>query len=82
MRFIEQRKVELLHIVSTEMTKKTQSLKNQITNCEEKAYKAKGLIEYSMEVLREADPSSFLLVRSGNMHAEPWNLLNIMNLSF
>ena len=61
-RFIEEKKVELLHIVTTEMNKKIKNLNNQIKECEGKAREAKGLIEYSMEVLREVDPSSFLLV--------------------
>ena len=62
-RFIEEKKIELLQVVTTEMNKKIKNLNNQIKDCEEKAYEAKGLIEYSMEVLREVDPSSFLLVR-------------------
>ena len=61
-RFVEQKKAELLNIVSSKMTKKIQNLKNQINSCEEKASKAKGLIEFSLEVLREVEPSAFLLV--------------------
>ena len=62
-RFIEEKKVELLQVVTTEVNKKIKNLNNQIKDCEGKAHEAKGLIEYSMEVLREVDPSSFLLVR-------------------
>jgi tripartite motif-containing protein 9/67 len=62
-RFIEEKKIELLQVVTTEINKKIKNLNNQIKDCEGKAYEAKGLIEYTMEVLREVDPSSFLLVR-------------------
>lgn len=80
-RFIEQRKVELLQVVSTEMTKKIHTLKNQINLCEGKARQAKGLIEYTLEVLREVDPSSFLLVRSGES-VLPDNSTNYIQVPF
>lgn len=63
-RFIEEKKLELLKTVTTEINKKIKNLTNQIKDCEGKACRAKGLIEYTMVVLKELDPSSFLLVRT------------------
>ena len=61
--FIQQRKVELIEAITTEMNSKTQKTKEQIKACEEKGEKVAGVLQYAHECLQGTDAASFLLVR-------------------
>ena len=61
--FIQQRKVELIEAITTEMNSKIQKVKEQMKSCDKKVQNVAGLIQYANECLQETDAASFLLVR-------------------
>ena len=63
--FIQQRKVELIEAITTEMNSKIQIIKEQMKSCDKKFQNVAGLIQYANECLKETDAASFLLVRIG-----------------
>ena len=61
--FIQQRKVELIDAITTEMNSKIQKVKEQIKGCEKKGQSVAGVLQYAHECLQGTDAASFLLVR-------------------
>lgn len=61
---IQQRKVELIEAITTEMNSKIQKVKDQMKACDKKFLSIAGLLQYGSECLQETDAASFLLVRT------------------
>lgn len=61
---IHQRKQELLDFVSAERDMKIKILKDQAHSCTSHLQKTTSLLYFCVEVLKEADPASFLQVNS------------------
>ncbi|XP_077995691.1 E3 ubiquitin-protein ligase TRIM9-like [Glandiceps talaboti] len=59
---IKQRKEQLLSDVAHERDFKVKMVKDHISECTSKVRQTTGLLEYSIEVMKETDPASFLLV--------------------
>ena len=62
--FIQQRKVELIDAITTEMNSKIQKVKEQVKACDKKFQSVAGLLQYANECLQGTDAASFLLVRT------------------
>lgn len=62
--FIQERKVELIEAITTEMNSKIQKVKEQMKSCDKKYQSISGLLQYGNECLQETDAASFLLVRT------------------
>lgn len=73
--FIQQRKVELIEAITTEMNSKTQKIKEQIKACEEKGKKVAGVLQYAHECLEGTDAASFLLV-ANSLNGRILNVVN------
>nr|XP_002741117.1 PREDICTED: E3 ubiquitin-protein ligase TRIM9-like [Saccoglossus kowalevskii] len=62
MEAIKQRKEQLLSDVNHERDFKIKMVKDHIGQCTGKVRQTNGLLEFSIEVMKETDPASFLLV--------------------
>lgn len=62
--FIQQRKVELIEAITTEMNSKIQKVKEQVKACDKKSQGVAGLLQYASECLQGTDAASFLLVNT------------------
>ena len=60
--FIQQRKVELIEAITTEMNSKIQKVQEQVKTCDKKFHGVTGLLQYANECLQGTDAASFLLV--------------------
>ena len=61
---LEARKQELLSNIQEERDQKMRIFREQVAHCTQKLQKTTGLLQFSIEVLKESDPSAFLQVRS------------------
>ncbi|ESO09821.1 hypothetical protein HELRODRAFT_117052 [Helobdella robusta] len=61
---IKQHKRKLLSTIQSEKSQKLQTFKNQMVQCSGKVQKTTGLLQFSIEVLKENDPVSFLQISS------------------
>ncbi len=60
---IEEKKTELIGAIREERDSKQALLKDQIHQCTSKLTRSTGLIQFSIEMLKESDSLAFLLVR-------------------
>ncbi|XP_071505864.1 E3 ubiquitin-protein ligase TRIM9-like [Diadema antillarum] len=75
---VQKRKEQLILQVQREKEFKTKMLKNHIGQCSSKLKQTTGLLEYSIEVMKEGDPAAFLmvseaLVQRAQMSEESWD---------
>ncbi len=61
---LEARKQELLSNIQEERDQKMRVFREQVAHCTQKLQKTTGLLQFSIEVLKESDPSAFLQVRT------------------
>lgn len=73
--FIQQRKVELIEAITTEMNSKIQKVKEQVKSCDKKFQSVAGLLQYANECLQGTDAASFLLV-ANSLNARIVSLVN------
>ncbi|XP_071834584.1 E3 ubiquitin-protein ligase TRIM9-like isoform X2 [Apostichopus japonicus] len=59
---IQRRKEQLIHQVQREKDFKTKMVRNHINQCSGKLKQTSTLLEFSIEIMKESDPASFLLV--------------------
>ena len=67
--FIQQRKVELIDAITTEMNSKIQKVKEQMKTCDKKFQSVAGLLQYGNECLQGTDAASFLLVSAFKIYS-------------
>ncbi|XP_041467908.1 E3 ubiquitin-protein ligase TRIM9-like isoform X3 [Lytechinus variegatus] len=75
---VQKRRDQLILQVHREKEFKTKMLKNHIGQCSGKLKQTTGLLEYSIEVMKEGDPAAFLmvsgaLVQRAQMSEESWD---------
>jgi len=63
MEAIRRRHVELLSSVRQQRTRKQQAFSEGLADCTQKLHRTTGLLQFGVEVLKEADTAAFLLVR-------------------
>lgn len=59
---LEARKTQLLEDVRTERDRKHGVLRDQVNHCTSQLQRTTGLLQFSIEVLKEVDPAAFLQV--------------------
>ena len=59
---LRQRKQQLLDGVKNERTRKENFFKERLTHCASRVQKTTGVLQFSIEVLKESDPTAFLQV--------------------
>lgn len=59
---IRWRQQQLVASVRRERALKQQAFRDQVTQCTAKLHKTTGLLQYSVEVMKETDPTAFLQV--------------------
>ena len=59
---VKLRKQQLLEHIQQERARKQRTFKEQVTQCTAKVHKTTSLLQFSIEVLKEADPGAFLQV--------------------
>ncbi len=61
---IKTRKQQLMSNIQEERERKLRIFKEQIAQCTQKLQRTTGLLQFSIEVLKEGDPSAYLQVRT------------------
>ena len=59
---IKQRKKELIGQINLEKKQKQQIFREQVNHCTQVLQKTTGLLQFSIEVLKENDPAAYLQV--------------------
>ena len=59
---IRRRRVELLASVRQQKTRKQQTFSQRLADSTQRLHRTTGLIQFGVEVLKESDPTAFLLV--------------------
>ena len=59
---IKRRQQQLVAHVRRERASKQQSYRDQVSQCTAKVHRTTGLLQYSVEVMKEPDPTAFLQV--------------------
>ena len=72
MEALETRKQQLLSSIAEERDVKTRRLREQVAHCSGKLQRATGLLQFSIELLKEADASAFLQVRKSFYKCRMW----------
>ena len=62
---IKTRRQQLLENVRHEQQHKQRVFKEQVSHCTQRLQRTTGLLQFSIEVLKESDPSAFLQVGAG-----------------
>ena len=60
---VRRRKEQLLTNIKQEKEHKKRIYRDQINHCTARLQHSTGLLQFSIEVLKESDPAAFLLVR-------------------
>jgi len=60
---VRRRQQQLIANARREKTFKQQSYRDQIAQCTSRVHRTTGLLQYSVEVMKEADQTAFLQVR-------------------
>jgi tripartite motif-containing protein 9/67 len=60
---IRWRQQQLVAAVRRERSLKQQAYRDQVTQCTAKVHRTTGLLQFSVEVMKENDPTAFLQVR-------------------
>ena len=63
-RLLEERKAKLLEMINASVQEKGKILRTQSDLCREKMKSTSGLLQYTLEVLKENDAATFLMVRN------------------
>ena len=63
-RLLEERKAKLLEMINASVQEKGKILRAQSDLCREKMKSTSGLLQYTLEVLKENDAATFLMVRN------------------
>ena len=66
---VKLRKQQLLEFISKEREHKSCTLKEQVCQCTQRLQKTTGLLQFSIEVLKEGDPVAFLQVSYYTIHS-------------
>lgn len=59
---IRRRHVELLASVREQRARKQQAFTDRLADCTHRLHRTTGLLQFGVEVLKETDPTAFLLV--------------------
>ena len=70
---IRARQEQLLLTVRAEKERKQDVFKDQLTHCSKRLQRATGLLQFSIEALKENDAGAFLQVRAAAMTVPPHN---------
>ena len=60
---LKQRKQQLISNIQEERDQKLRIFKEQMAHCTQRLQKTTGLLQFSIEVLKESDPTAFLQVK-------------------
>ena len=60
---LKQRKQQLISNIQEERDQKLRIFKEQMAHCTQRLQKTTGLLQFSIEVLKESDPAAFLQVK-------------------
>ena len=77
---VRRRQQQLIANARREKTLKQQAYRDQVAQCTSKVHRTTGLLQYTVEVMKEADQTAFLQVRfpprSGRLLTDisPWNI--------
>lgn len=75
---LKQRKQQLISNIQEERDQKLRIYKEQLAHCTQKLQKTTGLLQFSIEVLKESDPGAFLQVNQ--IHYLPKHLFLFCSL--
>lgn len=67
---VKRRKQQLMEHIAQDKEHKIATLKEQVSHCTKVLQSTTGLLQFSIEVLKESDPVSFLQVRIWEAHSE------------
>ena len=70
MEAIKLRRQQLLDNVRQERQMKQRIFKEQVSHCTQRLSRATGLLQFSIEVLKESDPTAFLQVGQGHWFSD------------
>ena len=77
---IRRRQQQLIANARREKTFKQQAYRDQITQCTSKVHRTTGLLQYSVEVMKESDQTAFLQVRCSAIRASKMLFLHQQRL--
>ena len=65
---LQKRKAQLVKDVASERDRKHTVLREQVQHCTGRLQKTTGLLQFSIEVLKETDPAAFVQVSGGSQY--------------